>query len=66
VYVVFRVENGDKCRRFQSLVASPALKYDTIYGSPTALAVGDSHILSSFSSLVVLRPTVQIENANPK
>ncbi len=46
-----RVESGEICRHFQSLVASPDLKYDTIHGSPTAKAVGDSHNLSSFSSL---------------
>jgi hypothetical protein len=46
-----RVESGDKSRRFQSLAASSDLNYDTFHGSPTALAVGDSHNLSSFSSL---------------
>ncbi len=46
-----RVESGDKSRRFQSLPALPALKHDTNHGSPTALAVGDFHNLSSFSSL---------------
>jgi hypothetical protein len=42
---------GDKSRRFQSLVTPPALKHDTNNGSPTAKAVGDSHNMSSFSSL---------------
>ncbi len=46
-----RVVNGDKCRHLQSLVPQPDLKYDTLHGSPTALAVGDSDNLSSFSSL---------------
>ena len=69
--VAVRVESGYKSRRFQSMGALPALKYDTLPkgeglnpksaklslgdttdGSPTALAVGDSHNLSSFSSLV--------------
>jgi hypothetical protein len=46
-----RDESGDKSRRFQSLVASPALKHDILNGSPTAKAVGEPHSLSSFSSL---------------
>jgi hypothetical protein len=46
-----RVVNGDNCRRLKSLVPQPALKHDSIHGSPTAKAVGDGHNLSSFSSL---------------
>ena len=52
---VNRVESGDKGRRFQHLFAPPALKHDAYHGSPTALAVGNSHNLSSFSSLAVNR-----------
>jgi hypothetical protein len=59
-YVATRVvESGDFCRRFQSLAALPALKYDTNHGSPTAKAVGDYHNMSSFSSLVATRKSAR-------
>ncbi len=54
--VAGRLVNGDKSRHLQSLVPQPDLKYDTFDGSPTALAVGDSHNLSSLSSLVARMP----------
>ncbi len=69
--VADRVESGDKSRRFQSLAASPDLKYDSNHGSPTALAVGKSHNLSSFSSLVAetqkkSKKAKKSKNAHPK
>jgi hypothetical protein len=58
----------NKFHHFQSLVASPDLKYDTIHRSPTAKAVGDSHNLSSFSSLVATLSIsgfpIRLENDN--
>jgi hypothetical protein len=45
-----RVESGDKSRRFQSLRTEPALKDYELIAYPTAMAVGDSYNLSSFSS----------------
>lgn len=46
-----RVVPGDFCCQEQSLDYSPALKHDINYSSPTALTVGDSHNLLSFSRL---------------
>jgi hypothetical protein len=60
-----RVESGDFCRYFQSLSALPALKHDITHGSPTALAVGDSHNLSSFSSLIMTILAVQVRHSDP-